>query len=141
MERNERQTYWASLLFLRFPTTKRNFWSRSQQICCVPPSVCQIILSLLFCITRELQVDNVFDNGSQQPSSARLVATAQQLGPQDPPIWKDDSWRTNARFKGPGKTHLPPPLLLIAHSCHSSEMNHGTRGACHEWKATPRRLD
>ena len=55
---------------------------------------------LKFETCRELQVDNFFDGSIPEPSLARPVTAVQQLGPQDPPIWKDDSWRINNRFKG-----------------------------------------
>jgi len=52
---------------------------------------------------RELQVDNYFEqNAQQQPSSARSIQANQQIGPADPPVWKDDSWRIGNRFKSPG---------------------------------------
>lgn len=59
------------------------------------------IEKLLVC--RELQVDGGFDvSANPQQTPARAVATAQQLGSQEPPVWKDDSWRTNNRYKTQG---------------------------------------
>jgi len=62
-------------------------------------------------------VDNYFEQNAQ-PSSARAIQGSQQIGPQDPPVWKDDSWRMGNRFKSPGgsallilecDSHLVPP--------------------------------